>query len=633
MAQQELLEMPKTLQTAPPTITCSACLHGKLKKAIDEFTPAPATFAQARKYPDAKKWAKAHDEELDKLNAMGAFKWGPLPPGHSKPIPMIMAYRYKRSPKGQITERKARCSIRGDLMKAHVHFEPNHTAAHLADKLTVRLIFAIIASMQLHAEHFVISSAFPYEKYEYEKDLYVKQYPRFDKTMKHPHPTGKVILNVYGTPSGGYYYLNGATKFLKANGFKQSHNDPCIFIKVIGNCFIIVCLNIDDFLVAAKKRELIDTLFKALAKKYKIERLGFPQTYLGWKVTRDKHGSIHLSQPNYAKSLVETMALHQANPRSTLYNPGQDIHAPNDEDEFIGSEQAEVYRKAVGELRYLADCTRPDLAFIASKLASTIARPTKRHWGILKLTTRYVQGTREHGLLYNTPQTRPKQAPARDILCTYADADFAGDVRDRKSTSGAIHPVYGATIHRSSLKQAMVSLSTCEAEYISASAAVPCTALLRRPLGFLNLLPKGATPVYIDNQAAIAAASITAPTKKRKYIQLRFHFLRIMQETKQIRLLKMPTKSMLADICTKAMKKADFLRIRPLLELSKYSSEATLRLAPIRGTDITSTGMTGLQRAQQASTLRRHHEQCLQALLCPSPCDVHSTIVPHRFNK
>ena len=543
-------------------------------KHIDQFTPPPATVAQARKYPDAELWAKAHDAELDKLDQMGAFTWQPLPPQHSAPIPMIMTYRYKRDNIGNINERKARCSVRGDLMKPHIHFEPNHTAAHLSDKMTIRVIFALIANRKLIAEHFDITMAFPHERYEHDQDIYVKQMQRFDKSFKHPHKTGKLELNVYGTPSGGYYYLKGCTKLLRKLGFKQSHDDPCLFVKFDGpNLFIIVCLNIDDFLVAANHWKLIHELFNALKQKYNIKRLGFPTKYLGWTITRAINGDIRITQPEYVSTVLDTLGLAGANPRSTPCNHGQDVGPPTPADTLMDDDHAEKYRKAVGELRWLADCTRPDIAFIVGKLAAAIATPTQRHWSILKQTARYLKGTDNLGLTYRTHANGPTSEINHGLLTSYSDADFAADPTDRKSTSGAIHTLFGSTIQWYSAKQGITALSTCEAEYVAATTAVQTTKLLRRILAFLNFLPDAPTPFMIDNAAAIAAACNTAPTKKRKFIQLRHHFLREAHEQRFIDICKTESNNMLADIYTKAMKRPAFIRIRNMLQMETERPE------------------------------------------------------------
>ena len=67
-----------------------------------------------------------------------------------------------------------------------------------------------------------ISSAFPHENYGFHQPVYIRQRPRFDGSFKHPFKGGGLVKNIYGTPSGGYYYLTPATAYLRSIGFRQS---------------------------------------------------------------------------------------------------------------------------------------------------------------------------------------------------------------------------------------------------------------------------------------------------------------------------------------------------------------------------------------------------------------------------
>ena len=125
------------------------------------------------------------------------------PPPGAKLISLTMGYKYKRTAEGDITERKAQCSLRGDLMRPHQRYNPDHTAAPMADKITIRLLLAVKAAYGLPAAHLDIKSAFTHETYKYDADVYVKQHPRFDGTYKHGGKGSKLIRNVYGSPSGG----------------------------------------------------------------------------------------------------------------------------------------------------------------------------------------------------------------------------------------------------------------------------------------------------------------------------------------------------------------------------------------------------------------------------------------------
>ena len=137
----------------------------------------------------------------------------------------------------------------------------------------------------------------------------------------------------------------------------------------------------DDFLPCATNKKLIEELYNTLAKKYTVKRMGRPTLSFNWKIQYNKKG-IHISQPQHIDSVVELMSQQGCNPRSTPYLDGISMDSPTDE-ENIREDIAKIYGKAVGEIRYIADSTRPDIAFAATTLARALKKPTQRHWNLL----------------------------------------------------------------------------------------------------------------------------------------------------------------------------------------------------------------------------------------------------------
>ena len=88
-------------------------------------------------------------------------------------------------------------------------------------------------------------------------------------------------------------------------------------------------------------------------------------------------------------------------------------------------------------------------------------------------------------------------------LIGYSDADYAGDVDDRKSTTGMMFMLGGSTICWQSRKQKVIALSSCESEYIAVTTAACQGVWLRRMLNELLKKPGGATTLYVDNKSAI----------------------------------------------------------------------------------------------------------------------------------
>ena len=76
----------------------------------------------------------------------------------------------------------------------------------------------------------------------------------------------------------------------------------------------------------------------------------------------------------------------------------------SDDEKSLGPEVP--YLSAIGALMYLANCTRPDIAFAVNLLARYSADPTRRHWVGVKTILRYLKGTQDLGLFFRRIRTR-----------------------------------------------------------------------------------------------------------------------------------------------------------------------------------------------------------------------------------
>ncbi|KAJ8755226.1 hypothetical protein K2173_019024 [Erythroxylum novogranatense] len=114
------------------------------------------------------------------------------------------------------------------------------------------------------------------------------------------------------------------------------------------------------------------------------------------------------------------------------------------------------YRTVLGKLQYLS-FTRPDISYVVNKLSQFMHRPSELHWQALKRVLRYLRGTSTLGL-------HIKPSSSFNLLM-YSDADWAGDVDGRNSTSGHILYLGGNPISWSSKKQQTVARSSTEAEF------------------------------------------------------------------------------------------------------------------------------------------------------------------------
>ena len=152
----------------------------------------------------------------------------------------------------------------------------------------------------------------------------------------------------------------------------------------------------------------------------------------------------------------------------------------------------------MGSLRYLVH-TWPDLTFAVGYVSRFIQRPTTEHEQAVKRILRYVAGTSDYGLHY-------PRCPGAEHFIEYNDSDLASNIDTSKSTSGTLFFLGKCLIRWQSVKQQVVAMSSCEAEYIAATTASTQALWLARLLGDLLGRDAEAVELRVDGKSALALA-------------------------------------------------------------------------------------------------------------------------------
>jgi hypothetical protein len=229
------------------------------------------------------------------------------------------------------------------------------------------------------------------------------------------------------------------------------------------------------------------------------------------------------------------------------------------------------YRQAIGKLQYLAQGTRPDIAFAVGVLGRFRSQPSSAHWIGVKRILRYLGGTRDVGLTWTGGGDRGQAG-----LHGYADSDFMGDNKDLRSTGAYAFLFGGAAVTWRSRKQAILATSTTEAEYMALFEAAKEAKWLKHLVEVLygGVAGRGQPVVlYEDNKSAIRDAEEPSFHPRTKHIGMQFHKTRELQQDGIVNVVYMPTAGMVADVLTKALSKKGFGEKVELLGLRKMVSK------------------------------------------------------------
>jgi hypothetical protein len=209
--------------------------------------------------------------------------------------------------------------------------------------------------------------------------------------------------------------------------------------------------------------------------------------------------------------------------------------------------EAVPYREAVGSLMYLMVGTRPDIAYSVSVASRYLSNPGPKHWLGVKRIMRYLKGTIDYGLCFSFSE--------KVELVGFSDADWAGDLDSRKSTTGYVFTLSGGPVSWTSKRQNTVALSSTEAEYMAVTMTGREAVWLRTLLQQLGFTMSRPTLIHVDNQSCTALAQNPVHHQRTKHIDIQHHFVRELVSEKVIELKYVPTEENIADVFTKGLGK------------------------------------------------------------------------------
>lgn len=156
---------------------------------------------------------------------------------------------------------------------------------------------------------------------------------------------------------------------------------------------------------------------------------------------------------------------------------------------------------------YLLCGTQSDISFVVRQLSKRNADPRVGHLKAVKRVVRYLKGTIHLEPVYGAHPQSENKAKAKTLagqppfgLVGYADSNYAGDPKDRKSVMGHCFFIHEAIVSWCSKKQRTVSTSTTEAKYIALGHAGRKSVWIRQFLNKLRVAdPIGACILHGDN--------------------------------------------------------------------------------------------------------------------------------------
>lgn len=515
-------------------------------------TVEPANYKEAS---GEKCWNQAMESEINSIERNGTWKLVELPVGQ-KVIGLKWIFKLKKDAAGNVTKHKARLVAKGYAQEYGVDYQ--EVFAPVTRLETVRLLLALAAKYSWEVHHMDVKTAFL--NGEINEDVYVAQPEGFEK-QGCKHMVYKLLKALYGLRQAPRAWYSKLNKCLIELGFERCPYENAVYSKGTGDDCLLVAVYVDDLLITGANGMKIKEFKQQMEENFEMTDLGKLCYYLGIEVNQRK-GVIELKQSGYAMKLLERAGMRECNPVKFPMDPKEQVS----KDEAGQTVDATLYRSLIGGLRYLVN-TRPDIAYSVGVASRYMEKPTTMHLNLAKRILRYVRGTLQYGLVYNS-------SSGNNVISGFSDSDLGGMIDDRKSTGGVVYYLNDSIVSWVSQKQRVVALSSCEAEFMAATAAACQGIWLRNVLCNVTGEKIGPVVLYIDNKSAIDLAKNPVFHGRSKHIDIRFHFIRECVERGEVVVRHVRTDLQRADGLTKALAVMKFEKMRNLLgvqELMKHT--------------------------------------------------------------
>ncbi|KAE8684070.1 hypothetical protein F3Y22_tig00111154pilonHSYRG00007 [Hibiscus syriacus] len=341
------------------------------------------------------------------------------------------------------------------------------------------------------------------------EQIYMRQPEGFTQPGNE-HLVCRLKKSLYGLKQSPRQWYKRFDSYMIKIGYNRCEYDCCVYVKSLDDgSFIFLLLYVDDMLIAAKNMDDVIGLKTLLSQEFDMKDLGAAKKILGMEICRDRDSrKLRLSQRGYVEKMLERFAMSSAKPVSTpLANHFK-----------LSSEQ----------------CPKTD------KEAEDMAKvPYSNAVGCLM----YAMGTVGHGIVFGSQRDNP-------LVVGYVDSDYAGDLDNRRSTTGYVFTLGGGPICWKSIVQSIVALSTTEAEYMAAAEAAKEALWLTGLVKELGV-QQGGVQLLCDNQSAIHLAKNQVYRARTKHIDVRFHKIRELVASGEVLFQKVHTDENAADMFTK----------------------------------------------------------------------------------
>ena len=363
-----------------------------------------------------------------------------------------------------------------------------------------------------------------------------------------PGLCGKLVHWLYGFRKAASEWERFYAQKMEEVGFRRGAGCPVIFYHPGRD--IAMAVHGDDFVLCGLGEDLrwaaghIQDSFEVKVRAIIGEEQGDDKeaVVLGRTVRWRSWGIEYEGDRRHRQTLLEHFGLDETS-RALAANGEQHTGDETDaHDDLLPRAEATLFRACVARLNFLGQDS-PDLQFPAKELSKDMSRPTVQSWHRLKKAVRFLIGRKSVVWEYAWQEEV-------GAVSVFADSDWGGDRRSRKSTSGGAIMLGGHCLRTWSSTQGAIALSSAEAEFYALIDAVLRAKWAQSVLSELGVPVSPIAEAWTDSAAAKSFVSRRGLGKMR-HLELRDLWLQREVGDGKVVVRKVPGTANPADAMTK----------------------------------------------------------------------------------
>lgn len=222
-----------------------------------------------------------------------------------------------------------------------------------------------------------------------------------------------------------------------------------------------------------------------------------------------------------------------------------------------------LFKSIIGSLLYIANRSRPDIAFAVNRLAQFSEDPSILHMKNAYRVLNYLYNSADL-VLHFVAEGQKSELP----LVAISDSDFAGDPDNSNSTTGTVVKYCGNLVMWRAVKQESPAIHSTESElYAATMCYMDCKFVCKLLDEILPTEKRTPLPLYCDNKSTVEAIVEDKFDKRLRHVDSKWNALVHHQKKKEVEMRHIPGLDNPADILTKALSGDDHKRKVRLMNL------------------------------------------------------------------